>query len=339
MLLKERVLVERSIDRFLRGSGLVAAPSEMRLIRLTGGVASDVWKVETPEQTVVVKKALPRLRVPQTWKVPVSRSTSEVEWMLEAGTVVPGAVPRILARDAEMGMFAMTYFDPTRYPVWKQELRCGRVDPPFAGQVGGTIAAVHAATAGSTDVAARFANDDIFYSIRVEPYLEATARIHQDLAEPLLGLARETLASKRALVHGDISPKNILVGPSGPVFLDAECAWFGEPAFDLAFCLNHLLLKCIWIPAARETLLASFDLLAASYLAGVDWEPSADIEARTARLLPALLLARVDGKSPVEYLVADDDKGRVRRVARALLALPPVRLADLKRAWAREISG
>lgn len=332
-------MAERSIAGFLRDSGLVAAPSEARLIPLTGGVASDVWKVETPEHTVVVKRALPQLRVAQTWKVPVSRSASEVEWMLEAGTVIPDAVPRILARSTETGMFAMTYFDPIRYPVWKHELRRGRVDPGFAGQVGRTMAAVHAATAGSTDVAARFANDATFHAIRIEPYLEATARIHQDLAEALLRLAQETLSSKRALVHGDISPKNILVGPSGPVFLDAECAWFGEPAFDLAFCLNHLLLKCIWIPTAREALLASFDLLAASYLASVNWEPSADIELRTACLLPALLLARVDGKSPVEYLVADDDKDRVRRVARELVALPPVRLADMKQAWAREISG
>ncbi len=59
-------------------------------------------------------------------------------------------------------------------------------------------------------------------------------------------LSAGTLAAKIALVHGDVSPKKVPAGPRGPVFLDAECAWYGDPAFDLAFCLNHLLLKCLW---------------------------------------------------------------------------------------------
>ena len=100
-------------------------------------------------------------------------------------------------------------------------------------------------------------------------------------------------------MHGDVSPKNILVGPRGPVFLDAECAWYGDPAFDLAFCLNHLLLKCSVVPQAKAGFLRCFDALSDAYLDGDRFE---GVEARAASLLPALLLARVDGKSPVEYL-------------------------------------
>jgi aminoglycoside phosphotransferase (APT) family kinase protein len=329
-------MLDETIAKFLRDAGL-ANPAEARLTPLTGGVASDIWKVGSPTSTFVIKKALPKLRVAQVWNAPVSRNKSEVDWMVEAARVAPDSVPRILASDADAGIFAMTYCDPSRYPVWKQELRAGRVDPSFAAQVGRTTAAIHSATAGSEILARRFANDATFHSIRVEPYIEATARVHADLAAPLLRLAEDTLAAKRTLVHGDVSPKNILVGPAGPVFLDAECAWFGEPAFDLAFCLNHLLLKCVWTPSASPALLASFDALAASYLSAVDWEPSADIEARAARLLPALLLARIDGKSPVEYITADADKNRVRRIARPLIASPPERLADIRRAWATEM--
>ena len=325
-------MLDEMIAKFLRDSGL-ANSSEAILTPLTGGVASDIWKVETPNGVFVIKKALPKLRVAQVWNAPVSRNKSEVDWMLEAARVTPNSAPRILARDADAGIFAMTYFDPSRYPVWKQELREGRVDPGFAGRVGETIAAIHAATAGSEVLARRFANDATFHSIRVEPYIEATARIHADLSAPLVRLAGDTLIAQRTLVHGDGSPKNILVGPAGPVFLDAECAWFGEPAFDLAFCLNHLLLKCIWTPSASPLLLASFNALAANYLSGVDWERPADVEARAARLLPALLLARIDGKSPVEYITADSEKDRVRRIARPLIASPPDRLADVRRTW------
>lgn len=101
-----------------------------------------------------------------------------------------------------------------------------------------------------------------------------------------------------------ISPKNILVGPGGPVILDAECAWYGDPSFDFAFCLNHLMLKCVERRASTPDYLAAFDALAAAYLAAVDWEPKAGLEARAARLLPALFLARVTGKSPVEYITS-----------------------------------
>jgi aminoglycoside phosphotransferase (APT) family kinase protein len=131
-------------------------------------------------------------------------------------------------------------------------------------------------------------------------------------------------------VHGDVSPKNILVGPRGPVFLDAECAWYGDPAFDLAFCLNHLLLKCLWVPRARAAFLECFDALSSTYLKSVSFE---NIEQRAASLLPALLLARVDGKSPVEYL-RTPDKEYVRTIARELLPSAST-LREVREAWQR----
>jgi hypothetical protein len=165
----------------------------------------------------------------------------------------------------------------------------------------------------------------------------ATATAHPDRAVALEALAAETARTKCALVHGDVSPKNILIGPKGPLFLDAECAWYGDPAFDLAFCANHLLLKCLWTPAAATGILACFEALTSRYLAGVDWEPPEDLERRAARLLPGLFLGRVDGKSPVEYVTQDADKARVRKVGRALLAEPPARLAEVAMTWRREL--
>jgi hypothetical protein len=121
------------------------------------------------------------------------------------------------------------------------------------------------------------------------------------------------------------------------VILDAECAWWGDPAFDLSFCLNHLLLKCLWTPPARAGFLRCFDALAAAYLAGVGWEPPPALEARAAALLPGLLLARVDGKSPVEYITTEADRTVVRRTARALLAAPVATLGAVRAAWQKEL--
>ena len=329
---------EPTVLSFLERSGLLPSGSKVTLTPLTGGIASDIWKVEAGSQPFVVKRALAQLRVEQEWTAPVSRSASEVAWLRVAGSIAPSAVPVVLADDARAALFAMRYLAPDTYPVWKQELRAGRGDPRFAASLGRLLAKIHAATALSEEMARRFMNDDLFHAIRIAPYLETPIALHPDIAQPLMALAASTLATKRALVHGDISPKNILCGPEGPVILDAECAWYGDPAFDLAFCLNHLLLKCLWAPAFKDLFLACFDAMSDGYFPGVTWEPPTAIEARAARLLPALLLGRVDGKSPVEYLTDDAAKSRVRRVARRFITAPAARLSELRQAWAEELS-
>ncbi|OGA17652.1 MAG: aminoglycoside phosphotransferase [Betaproteobacteria bacterium RIFCSPLOWO2_02_FULL_66_14] len=319
---------------FLRRSGLAADGEPPHARRLPGGVSSDIWQVALGSASVCVKRALPRLRVAQVWEAPVERNQFEWRWMEAARRAVPGIAPRVLAHDPA-GVFAMEFLDAARHSLWKDELRAGRADAATARAVGSSLGRVHAASAGRDEVAREFATDASFHAIRLEPYLLASARVHPDLARPLEALAKRTAGTRIALVHGDVSPKNILVGAQGPVFLDAECAWYGDPAFDLAFVLNHLLLKCLWVPQARTALLACFRALAEAYLPHVEWESPSSLEQRAASLLPGLLIARIDGKSPVEYLRAAEDKDRVRRIASALLRSPPSTLAQVEQAWQR----
>src|SRR4029453_3931886 len=171
------------------------------------------------------------------------------------------------------------------------------------------------------DLAHRFATDDNFYAIRLEPYLVESSRVHPQLADVLLALVDRTAATRRVLVHGDVSPKNILVGPDGPVLLDAECGWFGDPAFDLAFCLNHLLLKAVVLPDHVADLHHSARALLDGHARHIDWEPADAFTRRVAALLPLLALARVDGASPVEYL-DPAQRRHVRHLARTLLRSP-----------------
>ncbi|MBI3453271.1 MAG: phosphotransferase [Rhodospirillales bacterium] len=310
---------------------------------LLGGVASDIWRVDLPDGPVCVKRALGRLRVAQDWIAPVERSANEVAWLKMAGGIVPEAVPRVIAADTETNLFVMEYLDPAVHRLWKFQLRDGVADSATATAVAERIVRVHTATAGDAEIAARFAADAVFYAIRIEPYLVATAGHCENIgwsdeASALRALASTTADTRLALIHGDVSPKNILVGPRGPVFLDAEATTYGDPAFDLAFCLNHLLLKCLWRPTTAGGFLECFDAMATAYLAGVTWEDKARIEARVARLLPGLLLARVDGKSPVEYLVHERDREFVRRVARRFLRQLPQQLNSIRRAWTDELS-
>ncbi len=322
----------------LRRMGLLRPGAEPTAQRLTGGVSSDIWRIELPSRVVCVKRALARLRVAADWRAPVERNLYEARWMRHAAAAAPGSAPAVLGHDQATGTLAMEYLPPATHPLWKPLLRGGHADPGFAAAVGRTLAWIHAASAADPSVPADFASDAVFRAIRLEPYLLAAAQLHADLAGALHSLVATTSETRRALVHGDVSPKNILVGPRGPVFLDAECAWWGDPAFDLAFCLNHLLLKCLWTPGARPGFLACFDALAGAYLEGVAWEQPAGLEARAARLLPGLLLARVDGKSPVEYVTAENQRNRVRRVARALLASPADRLGAVRAVWEHELA-
>ena len=320
---------------FLQSSGLAGPTQVPDAEPLTGGVSSDIWKVELEGRTVCVKRALARLRVAQVWEAPVGRNRYERLWMEAANRLVPGIAPRVLASD-DAGIFAMDYLDPAGHPLWKAELAAGRADAAFAAQVGRALVRIHAGTANRPDVAEQFRTDAGFHAIRLEPYLVATARAHPALATRLEALVATTAGTRLARVHGDGSPKNILIGPAGPVILDAECAWYGDPAFDIAFCLNHLLLKCLWVPGAAPAFLACFDAFSDTYLSGVDWEPREAIEARAAALLPGLLLARVDGKSPAEYLTTDRQKDTVRRAATALLRHPAQRLAAVRDTFDQE---
>ncbi|HKS46560.1 MAG TPA: aminoglycoside phosphotransferase family protein [Amycolatopsis sp.] len=318
---------------FLIAHKLAGRGEATRWTPLAGGVSSDLWRVDLPGRSLCVKRALSRLRVAADWEAPVSRNASEWAWMRFASRHRPHSIPELLAHDAEAGLFAMAYLSPEQYPLWKAQLLAGEVRVATAAAVGGLLGNLHAASAGDAALAAEFATDDNFHALRIEPYLLATAAAHPGLSDILQGLADRTATTHLALVHGDVSPKNILVGSSGPVLLDAECAWYGDPAFDLAFCVNHLLLKSLVVAAHRADLLRSARVLAEEYVRCVDWETRPALEARAASLLPALLLARVDGKSPVEYLTDDRHRLFVRTVASALLQTSAPTVPDVLDAW------
>jgi aminoglycoside phosphotransferase (APT) family kinase protein len=337
MIACDTPLTPEAICATMRRMNLVPQGESCVCEPLSGGVSSDTWRVVVGNERYCLKRALPRLKVAQLWEAPIARNAFEWEWLKLAGEISPDAVPDLVAHDPQAGLFVMKYLDPDEYPTWKQQLRDGIIEESTAHAVAERLVRIHAATADRPEIAQQFATDESFYAIRLEPYLVATGKVHGDLRDRLQALAETTASTQRALVHGDVSPKNILVGPRGPVFIDAECAWYGDPAFDPAFCLNHLLLKCLWRPQHAPAYLASFDRFAATYLEGVSWEPRAAIEARIARLLPALLLARIDGKSPVEYVTAERDKERVRAVARPLIARACGELRAIRRAWAREV--
>ena len=325
---------EAALDDFLVDAGLVDPGQVATWTPLTGGVSSDIWRVETAVRQFCVKRALATLKVAAEWHVSTDRNASEWAYMERVMKIAPGHVPQPIAHDPARGLFAMAWLEPANHRLWKDDLLAGHVDIMAAAAVGRVLGRIHAATSAMPELADQFATDDMFHALRISAYLLATARAHPDLAPNIEAAAKLTKTTKLALVHGDISPKNIMLGPDGPIFLDSECAWWGDPAFDLAFCLNHLLIKARVIPGAGKALGASFSALLDAYRPFITWEEPVHLEARAATLLPMLALARVDGKSPVEYLDENARKA-LRKAARGAIAQGATSLVDAAAALLR----
>ena len=319
-----------ALMRMLCELNLAGDGDEIHVQMLTGGVSSNIFRIDLQSGPACVKQALPKLKVEKEWYVPTNRVLAEIDWLTAAARIVPGNVPRILGADRVRGAFVMEFL--AGLPNWKVKLLAGHVEQSVGIQVASVLAQMHQSTAADPNIAREFAQDANFYALRLEPYLLEAARVHPDLAVQLTCLVETTKSTRLALVHGDISPKNILLRGDSPILLDAECAWYGDPAFDLAFLLNHTLLKSVHVPDCASAFEDLYLNIVATYMQRVSWEDPCGFDERCARLLPGLLLARIDGKSPVEYL-AQVDRARIRVAARALVLQPPSTLGDLLAKW------
>lgn len=304
--------------------GLLAAGEDASLEPLSGGVSADVFLVRRGRgPALVVKRSIPKLRVAVDWRAPTERDAAEVAFLRTVREIEPRLAPEVLAWSHPRRLFVMPCVEG---PVWKQEMAAGRIDPSFAAKVGRALAEVHSVTASSGALHARFPDPSNFEALRIEPFLLYPASRHADVAPRMRALAEELRACRACMIWGDASPKNILVGAEGPVLLDAETATISDPAFDLAFCLTHLLLKTIWLAANAVAVMRCFLALRDAYGA-----PQA-VSRRAAALIGALVLARVDGRSPAGYLDAAQEV-EVRRRSKVLLARTDLDLETLPGAW------
>jgi aminoglycoside phosphotransferase (APT) family kinase protein len=306
----------------------IAVTGRLEVAPLTGGVSSDIVRVTLPDgRAFCAKRALAQLKVAARWEAPLERNHYEIAWLRRAGAIVPGAAPQVIAEDREHGIALLEYLAPGDYSLWKTDLLAGRADPQVPLRVADALGRIHAATLNDASAAAEFPTDHLIDALRFDPYLRYLAGRYPELAPQILAAMDRSRGTHLALVHGDVSPKNILVSvhDGHPVLLDAECAWYGDPAFDAAFCLNHLVLKSIHLPELGSTLIEQAQGFAAAWLEHFPTALRAGIETRVAALLPCLMLARVDGKSPVEYLT-EGARETVRRRAMPLIRRPPSRV-------------
>src|ERR1700728_472453 len=282
--------------------------------RLGGGVASDLQVRQAPDGPVVVKRALSKLRVRADWFADPRRSMTEADALRAAARLLGAdAVPEVLSVDPAEHAFTMRLIDG-RYRNWKQDLLAGPVDQTTPKAAGSLLGLLHTRSAREPELRARFGDQTYFQQLRIGPYFERVAERAPGLRTAIRDVTAGMGLRRSALVHGDYSPKNILADGPRIVLLDWEVAHWGDPRFDVAFCLSHLLLKARRRNADEQALNSA----ASQFLAGYAETGPAMLDDALYPIAGCLLLARLDGDSPVEYL-ADLDTASVRQLARSFL--------------------
>jgi 5-methylthioribose kinase len=327
-------------SEYLRDSGRVPPEADFRVRELAGGVSNIVLRVDVAGQPpFVIKQCRERLRVAMEWHARLDRIWTESATLGVLRSILSeGTVPDVLFEDRPNYLFAMTCA-PDDAVTWKSHLMGGRIDPGIAARLGTILGTIHADAPGHPALRGILADTSLFDELRVDPYYRTIAQRHPDLAPRIKHLiaSMDRPDEERTLVLGDFSPKNILVHAGGLILLDFECAHAGDPAFDLGFFLSHLLLKAIHTSANDFLNYDHFIVLIESFWTSYLERRAIEIVARTElvrranRHTAACCLARVDGKSPVEYL-DPSEQALARSFAREALRTEPAaweRLLDI----------
>jgi aminoglycoside phosphotransferase (APT) family kinase protein len=322
-----------SATSYLRDQNLIGASEAVEVHELPGGVSNVVLYVERPDaDDFVLKQAREQLRVAEPWFCSVERIWREVAVLKvcdrilqpQATLNVTATTPKVLYCDRENFLYTMTAVPA--HETWKQQLLRGQTDAIKAQACGQLLGQLHAGTWGGANLPEELSDRQFFEDLRIDPYYRHVARTTTGLETSINSLIDSVYDNRLSLVHGDFSPKNLLVHREGIVLIDFEVGHFGDPAFDLGFFLTHLILKAVYASPAHEPCLNLAEKFWASYQGPV--RATASDEAyralcqRAAHNLAGCMLARVDGKSTVEYL-SDASRHSVRQLAREMLLSPP----------------
>jgi aminoglycoside phosphotransferase (APT) family kinase protein len=320
---------------YLRRTGRIGPGEELTVRVLAGGVSNRTVLVERPAtgEAWVLKQALPKLRVQVDWFSDPGRVHQEalgLRWLKELAP--PGTITPLVFEDHDNHLLAMEAV-PEPHDNWKTMLLRGRVRDEHVERFGWLLGTIHRNASEPPErreeVAKAFWDRSFFESLRLEPYYGYTATQIPAAADFLRALMEETRALRLTLVHGDYSPKNILIHEERLVLLDHEVIHFGDPAFDLGFSLTHFLSKAHHLPDRRGAFADAANVYWSVYLRSlgeVGWVE--ELEARAVRHTLGCLLGRVSGRSLLEYL-DEEKRARQREAVLSLMPEAPTTVPEL----------
>lgn len=346
MILARMLLIDgHNAESYLRSTGRIGLDEHVHVRELTGGVSNMVLLVERPQhegRDFVLKQARAQLRTTRAWFSSVERVWREAEvlalctGLLEKAGELGGArvdqarrkacTPAILFEDRENYLFAMTAA-PRPNAVWKQALLAGEADRSIATACGQLLATLHGGSWRNPSIAAALGDRTLFDQLRVDPYYRTLMEAQPAMRAPLERLIASLDENPLSLVHADFSPKNLLVFADGLMMVDFETGHYGDPAFDLGFFLSHLVLKAALHAPRHEPFLQLTEAFRQAYDAAmqplVGGQQLASLWARGMQNFAGCAWARLDAKSPVEYLTQEQRREQVRAVCRAIFEQQP----------------
>lgn len=337
-----RLVDQQNAEDYLRETSRVAADERIVVRELAGGVSNMVLLVERPDRPAeefVLKQARAQLRTGQPWFSSVQRAWREAEVLGICGQLLEQAksnqpsgaglvaqTPRIVFEERPNCLFAITAA-PRPNRTWKEDLLAGQSDPAVAAACGRLLGTLHAGSWHEQDIARQIGDRTLFEELRVSPYYRTLAAARDDARAPLERLIDSLAANSCSLVHADFSPKNLLLFSGGLLMVDFETGHYGDPAFDLGFFLSHLVLKaCHKIPrhldylALSETFEQAYNGTIESRLSLGERE---NLWARATQHFAGCAWARLDGKSPVEYLTDTRRREQMRSLCRGVFRQEP----------------
>ncbi|MBF95838.1 MAG: Methylthioribose kinase [Alphaproteobacteria bacterium MarineAlpha9_Bin4] len=318
------------------GFGLLSDNQKYKSKKITDGVSSDIWYVKTSNNEYCIKRALPKLTVKEDWFAPVDRNNFEAKYFRNCKKIVPQSFPTLLGHDKKKFILAMEWFNNNKFVVWKKKLLKKSISIKDGKRVGSLLGTIHSYYYKKKKFEKIFTNDKTFYDIRIEPYLIFTSKLYPELRSQYKRILKFLTQNKTTVIHGDFSPKNILIGKNYPIILDAETACWGNPIFDVAFFNNHIILKSILNRTIRKSYLKLSKEFIESYLAQFPIINNKNNLEKFIILQALLILARVDGKSPVEYLKSKN-KVLARNLAKKILSQKIYSLNNLFQIWENAI--
>lgn len=308
------------LEKYLIEKGSITAEDGHSIYYCGGGVSGTVAYVDRKtNKPMIVKQALAQLKTKETWKCDPNRMGIEYDSNRIYHELLPNNAPEVYFYDDENYIYGREAV-PDDCQMWKVDLMSRLLDFEIAKKAIETLVTVHNECANNKDIEERFREKDVFYNLRIDPYILFTVKKYPEYKNDAEIVTEFLMNRSISLVHGDYSPKNIMVTKDrGISVLDYEVAHYGHPAFDLAFFTNHLILKSIKFSEISEAYIAMLQYMVSIYFEKMTFMDKNQMENETIQTLRFLLLARIDGKSPVEYLVDDADKQQeVRDIAHKL---------------------
>ena len=287
--------------------------------KLAGGVSSEVYHVRTNKNNYCIKRSLKRLLVKKKWIANTNRIKFEYLWLKHCQNILKRNIPNTYEFNDKKKYIVMEYLKTSQYKTLKQLYFKRIININTIKLISKHLYKIHSNSSNYKTKKTFEGNYKNFYDLRLDPYFNEVGRVYPKYKEYIKKINENYIKNSSTLVHGDFSPKNILVDKNKIIYLDAECCNFGDPVFDLVFFTNHLLIKSIFFKDKSQEFIKLYVSFYKEYLSNLSTKNFNSYIDRIIKMTPIMLLSRIDGKSPVEYIIKENIKNIIRKKSFLLL--------------------